>query len=423
MIIESAERQKAAFGAMVDAETLLEQVDVFRIDANRKLDQAHRAKLGQFFTPPPVARLMASMFSERFQTVNILDAGAGVGSLSAALIAEICHWERKPKLITVTAYEIEPLLINHLQTTFDECSSVCGQAGIEFKGEIFQEDFIAAGIAMINGGLVPGKRMRFNCIIMNPPYGKIGIKSKERQLLRLVDIETGNLYTAFLWLSLKLLEHNGEAVAITPRSFCNGPYFRSFRQALFKMMTLRRIHIFDSRKKAFQEDDVLQENVIIHAAKSSDRAAKKVMISTSVGTDDDLITIREVDHDQLVQPDDTDAVIHIVPDEMAHKIGEKMRGFDFSLPDMNLTVSTGRVVDFRAKAFLRDEPTEGTAPLIYPVHFSQGFIKWPSNGFKKPDAIAKIAEARDLLVPTGFYVLVKRFSAKEEERRIVAGSI
>jgi hypothetical protein len=44
------------------------------------------------------------------------------------------------------------------------------------------------------------------------------------------------------------------------------------------------------------------------------------MISTSVGTDDDFITIREVDHDQLVQTDDSDAVVHIVPDEMAHKI-------------------------------------------------------------------------------------------------------
>ena len=319
MTIESADRQKTVFGAIVDAETLLEQVDFFRIDANRKLDQAHRANLGQFFTPPPVARLMASMFSERLQTINILDAWAGVGSLSAALVAEICHWKCKPKLITVTAYEIESLLINHLQTTFNECSSVCEQVGIEFKGEIFQEDFIAAGVAMVNVGLVPGKRRRFNCIIMNPPYGKIGSKSKERQLLRLIDIETGNLYTAFLWPSLKLLELNGEVVAITPRSFCNGPYFRPFRQALSKMMSLRRIHIFDSRKKAFQEDDVLQENVIIHAAKSLDRS-KKVMISTSVGTDDDFITIREVDHDQLVQTDDSDAVVHIVPDEMAHKI-------------------------------------------------------------------------------------------------------
>ena len=57
-------------------------------------------------------------------------------------------------------------------------------------------------------------------------------------------------------------------------------------------------------------------------------------------------------------------------------------------------------------------------PLIHPSHFTQGFIQWPVEGLKKPDAI--IRESPDLLVPSGFYVLVKRFSSKEEEKRIVA---
>ena len=53
-------------------------------------------------------------------------------------------------------------------------------------------------------------------------------------------------------------------MAITPRSFCNGPYFRRFRIDLLNMMGLHRIHVFGSRKKAFGDDDVLQENVIYH---------------------------------------------------------------------------------------------------------------------------------------------------------------
>ena len=420
MTVASAEEQKVLLSSTVKADTLLEHVDFFRIDANRKLDAVHRANLGQFFTPTPVASLMASMFSGRPQTMTILDAGAGVGSLSAALVAEACHWEQKPKSIAITAYEIDPLLIDYLQTTFNECSAVCRQAGIEFRSEIFQEDFIAAGVAMVNGGLTPDKRRRFNCVIMNPPYKKMNSESQERRLLRHIDIETSNLYTAFLWLSLKLLDSEGEIVAITPRSFCNGPYFRPFREALFKSMTLRRIHVFDSRKKAFREDDVLQENVIIHAVKSTDGETRKVIISSSVGPDDELMTVREVDYDQLVQPKDPEAIIHIVTDEMAHKIRERMKGLYFSLKDLNLTVSTGRVVDFRAKNLLRNESTEGTVPLIYPAHFSQGFISWPNPGLKKPDAISKTAEKYDLLAPSGFYVLVKRFSSKEEARRIVA---
>jgi adenine-specific DNA-methyltransferase len=240
-------KQKAIFDAKVDSTEFLERIDFFRTDATRRLDPKHRSEKGQFFTPPLVARLMASMFAERPQNLKILDAGAGVGSLSAALIVDVCSWERKPASIIHVAYEIEPLLVDYLHSTFNGITKLCEHEGITFVEEIFQEDFIAAGVAMINGGLFPENRKRFNCVIMNPPYHKISNNSETRRLLRLVDIETTNFYTAFLWLAIKLLESGGELVAITPRSFCNGPYFRPFREAFFKSMSLRRVHVFESR--------------------------------------------------------------------------------------------------------------------------------------------------------------------------------
>ncbi len=45
------------------AHDVLAQVDQLRPDATAALDQARRADMGQFMTPLPVARLMASMFS------------------------------------------------------------------------------------------------------------------------------------------------------------------------------------------------------------------------------------------------------------------------------------------------------------------------------------------------------------------------
>ena len=47
---------------------------------------------------------------------------------------------------------------------------------------------------------------------------------------------------------------------------------------------------------------------------------------------------------------------------------------------------------------------------------------WPKDS-KKPNAIIHSDASADLLVPSGHYVLVKRFSAKEEQRRVVAGII
>jgi len=67
---------KAVFDVKADSDTLLDHVDFLRIDASRRLDPAHRAEMGQFFTPQPVARLMASMFAKGAKKLTIIDPGA-----------------------------------------------------------------------------------------------------------------------------------------------------------------------------------------------------------------------------------------------------------------------------------------------------------------------------------------------------------
>jgi hypothetical protein len=65
------------------------------------LDKQH--ELGQFLTPNPVAEFMASLFEIHRREVHLLDAGAGAGALSAALVGRLCHEPRKPKRISITA--------------------------------------------------------------------------------------------------------------------------------------------------------------------------------------------------------------------------------------------------------------------------------------------------------------------------------
>jgi adenine-specific DNA-methyltransferase len=402
-----------------DQTTLLETVDFFRLDACRKLDENHRSEMGQFLTPLTLARFMASMFKVQRPSLHLLDAGAGVGSLSAAWIAEVCSWKKRPREVSITAYEIDPVLAEYLKSTLETCHEVCRQVGIKFIGEVLQEDFIEAGGAILKGGLFAPSRKEFNCAILNPPYGKIHSRSEMRWLLRNIGIETSNLYTAFLWVVSQLLDPGGELVAITPRSFCNGPYFKAFRESFLEIMTLRRVHVFESRDHAFQEDQVLQENVILRAVKETKKTAK-VLITSSRGPEDEYITTQKVEYNQLVQPDDPDSFIHIIPDELGRQVVQQIDRFKASLFDLGLSVSTGRVVDFRAKDFLRANPQRNTAPLIYPGHFLDGFVKWPKEKSKKPNALVVAPETDDLLVPAGTYVLVKRFSAKEERRRIVA---
>jgi len=206
-------------------------------------------------------------------------------------------------------------------------------------------------------------------------------------------------------------------VAITPRSFCNGLYFRPFRERLLSSVSLRRIHVFESRTAAFSDDDVLQENVIFHAIKGERQGS--VVVSSSSGPDDDMIATREVPFAKIVRPTDPQKFIHVVPDELGQHVAERFHELTATLADLGVGVSTGKVVDFRAKGFLRVEPGPNTEPLIYPTHFDEGTVRWPKKS-KKPNALVVADETRDLWMPSGTYVLVKRFSSKEERRRVVA---
>jgi len=397
---------------------LIESVDYFRLDASRKLDPERRSDLGQFMTPPATARLMASMFETSKERMSLLDAGAGVGSLTAAFVSEMCARKERPQIIESTSYEIDPVLRDYLADTLQQCQKAAEEANIKFTYELICGDFIDEGVRMLRQKMFEPVKT-FDFAILNPPYKKIGSASTSRLMLREIGVETSNLYAGFLSIVLKLLSEGGEFVAITPRSFCNGPYFKPFRKLLLDTATIKRIHVFESRQVAFKEDDVLQENVIFHGIKTRGGDGN-VIVTSSEGPEDEFVSERIIPYTQLVSSLDPEYFIHIVADELGGSVAKQMKALRKTLPELGVEVSTGRIVDFRATEFLRDAPGVETAPLIYPRNFENGCVKWPKPGGSKPHAIAVLPITDELLVPAGTYVLVKRFSSKEESRRVVA---
>lgn len=398
---------------------LLEQIDFFRLDASSKINEAHRSEYGQFLTPAPVAHLMASLLTCDTPHVVLLDAGAGIGSLFSAVVAMLCRRLNPPKTIHVVSYEREPLFFDYLQNTIQLCQAACRLSNIEFTSTIINADFISHTVDHLTNPLFQSSQPAITCAILNPPYRKIPSNSIERRLLRRAGIETSNLYTGFLALAMKSLQPNGELVAITPRSFCNGSYFKPFRNLFLNTMVLRHIHIFDSRTHVFHDDQVLQENIIFSAAKTN-AIPEHIVITSSGHAEDDMPTFREIPYQQIVHPRDPHMFIHVIPDSVGQKVAATFEQFQTSLEDLGLQVSTGRVVDFRAAPFLRMHPDNETAALIYPSHITANQIIWPSTKNRKPNALVLNQETRELFVPNECYVLVKRFTAKEEHRRVVA---
>ncbi|MFN6464437.1 MAG: BsuBI/PstI family type II restriction endonuclease [Nostoc sp. DedVER02] len=406
--------------AEISSGNLLAQVDLHRAIASLKLRQDKKASMGQFLTPASVAQLMAEMFNWLdLPEISLLDAGAGIGSLLAAFVAKVCQQPQHTSSLRVVAYEIDPFLIGYLHQTLELCNKECQRVDIFFNYEIRETDFIEDAVKLLQVGLLnSANTTEFTHAILNPPYLKINANSKMRELLRSIGLETSNLYTGFMTATAQLLKPRGEFVAITPRSFCNGPYFRDFRKMFLEMMALQKVHLFESRQEAFSDDDVLQETIIIQATKQRQKYSN-VIINTSSGANDDLIMSHSVPYTALVKPDDLEQFIHIIPDNISQQIVQIMELLTCTLKDLGLTVSTGRVVDFRAKEYLKTNLENNTVPLIYPANLSDGYVEYPKIN-KKPQAIMHIEETANLLIQNEHYVLCKRFSSKEEKRRIVA---
>lgn len=381
--------------------TSLAAIDLVRQEARLGLDPARKAALGQFMTPGKVAKFMASLFSEGHGAVRLLDPGAGVGSLTAAFVD---RWGSAE--ISAVAYEIDGGLAEFLG------ESLASLGRSKFKPEIIRRDFIEDAVEAIQFR----RGQPFTHAILNPPYKKIGSESHHRSLLRQVGVETVNLYAGFLALTVALMGEGGEVVAIVPRSFCNGLYYRPFRVWLLERIAVRQIHLFHSRTSAFHEDDVLQENVILKLVRGGQQG--RLTVSTSSDTSFSDVVEHEYSFDDIVHPGDNEKFIH-VPLSPEHGGIHTVPLATCSLKETGLEVSTGPVVDFRLKAFLRKDAESGTVPLLYATHFAEGRLDWPKES-KKPNALVRDKETEKWLYPNGYYTVVRRFSSKEEKRRVVA---
>lgn len=413
MPVESAPARLTA-SPRTERAALLSELERTRLRLSKETSRQRKSSLGQFFTPGSTAAFMAHLFPTAAGECRLLDPGAGIGSLTSAFLARWRAGGFEFESVNVDAIELDTTLHGTLAATIT--GRECEGLSVRISGD----DFVHSAVETIARDLFSGTPPRYTHVILNPPYKKMASDSAHRHALRRVGIETVNLYSAFLALAVELTEHGGQIVAIVPRSFCNGPYYRPFREYLLERVAIRHIHLFDSRSAAFRDDAVLQENVILHLARGGAQGA--VTISTS--TDDSFTDLTTCDHAfaEIVSDADPERIIH-VPTESAYGALSAIPGVRYTLDELGIKVSTGPVVDFRFKEHLRAMPEPGTVPLLYPAHFDRVSVTWPLEGIRKPNAIMHNPTTERWLYPAGYYCVVRRFSSKEEARRIVPGVV
>jgi adenine-specific DNA-methyltransferase len=382
-----------------------------------------RKKKGQFFTPKKIANFMANCIDFDNKQMRILDPGAGTGILIAAICDGIADQNNMSLDISIDAYENDECLIPLLKKTLELCHKNLEEKGHRVSYEFFNSNFILAKNHEINSDASKFiKNQMYDLVISNPPYYKLNVKSLEAQILKNFVFGQPNIYPLFMISAMQLLKDNGKFIFIIPRSFCSGLYYKKIRNWFVENTQIKFIHCFESRLKIF-EDNVTQEIVIIYGVKTKPDK-KNVEISIS---DDKSFKNRFnffAENKIIFEGKSTESFIRIPHSKNDIKIIQEIDSWENSLSNIGLDISTGKVVDFRTKENLVfNLDGKDWVPLLWMHNLRDGIIEWPSNKHSKPQGILYNNATKNQLIPIDNYILLRRFTSKNERRRLHATSL
>lgn len=378
---------------------------------------AERKARGHFGTPAAVADFMAGLADlAGRRAVRVLDPGAGVGLLSAAVCQRALR-NGEPTTLDFELWEDDPAIQPFLRSTMEHCRERLNAAGHRMSYEVRQEDFILASDrrSLFDVGAVRA----FDLAIVNPPYFKLRKDSPHARVMSHVVHGQPNAYAFFMAVAVDLLTTGGDLVAITPRSYFNGPYFRRFRSWLLGQAALRHVHLFESREGVFDAGGVLQESVIASFRKGA--TPREVAITSSLDRGLQATSRHALPYGSVVAGAEAGHIIRVATDAAENDLVRALDGLPHRFDELGYIVSTGPVVAFRAAELLRTERAGDTAPLLGSSNVRPFVTRRSPRSQGRPAHIVVEERSRKLLLPADRYVLLKRFTAKEERRRLVAG--
>lgn len=229
-------------------------------DYSKKISLEHRKKFAQFFTPFPLASLMADWLLGNQRLKTILEPAFGLGVFTRALLS-------KKSDLSIKGFDIDETIHSEAIEIFNDTPSF----------DLLLEDY------MFNDW-----NNKYDGIICNPPYFKFhdyNNKTMLNEIENRLKIKLNgftNLYTLFLLKSIYQLNSNGRLAYIIPSEFLNSDYGKLVKSALIKNKVLRHIVVFDFEKNVF--DDALTTACILLC--SNDKHNQKVKFTTIKKIDD-----------------------------------------------------------------------------------------------------------------------------------------
>lgn len=399
-----------------------EYADRLGVCYTKQVTQKHKKDSGQFFTPTPIAHLMASFCDLTSNRLRILDPGCGTAVLTCALVEYLIEHNPNVEFIDLVAYETDSELISFSQNTLSYLKKWLQLKGVNFEYLLHLHDFILDNAEALQN--TSRNQVKFDIIISNPPYFKLAKDDKKTIAAKELVSGQPNIYSIFMGIASKLLNENGELIFITPRSFASGNYFKAFRELFFNTVQIDKIHLFNSRKDTFNRDSVLQETVIVKAIKSDINPNKQVTVSSSVGIKDIYEpTIKYFSSSELIDLNSKEKILHLPTNDKEESILDLVTSWENNLINYDIHISTGPVVSFRSWDFIQNNYENENvflAPLFWLHNVNKMSLEWPVTSKNRGQFIKIGPGSKSILIPNKNYILLRRFSTKDDKSRLIA---
>ncbi len=228
-----------------------------------------RNKLGQFATPPGLARDIAQAAIALLpitEPIRFLDPAFGTGSFFSSLLRIV----PENRLASAVGYEIDPAYCDGVRRLWKD-------TGLDLR----IEDFTSSEPPQQD-------RDRANLLICNPPYVRhhhLSAADKARLgnlALRVAGVRLSGLsglYCYFLTLAHAWMADGGVGAWLIPSEFMDVNYGRELKQYLLDRVRLVRIHRFDPTDAQFEEADVSSAVVLIQRKTPSPSSSESVEFS------------------------------------------------------------------------------------------------------------------------------------------------
>ncbi|MEZ8733594.1 Eco57I restriction-modification methylase domain-containing protein [Vibrio sp. 10N.239.312.D08] len=362
-----------------------------------KTTKKQSLQLGQVFTPYAMAAQLSSLLPESSIPTDfctLADPGCGTGILSVAMASKVASSEKTPEML-IRGFEKDERLKDSWAQVWDMFEKRCEQS-VDVE---LHNDFTADAEKLLKTGQISGIT-KPRIIQTNPPYKKLDKNSALSKVMTANGIPVPNLYAVFIALSASWLEEGGELLAIIPRSFASGDYFKKFRAWLNSRMSVEHVVLYRSRSNF---KNVLQETILIRLKKTpkQNMNVRLTVMDTPTSTPEfDLVMPAEsiITNDGWWMP----------RSEQDIKLVNKNRNRKDSLESLGVSMSTGKVEMHRLRG-------ERVASVLYATDMdNEGNVTWGEN--RKPREV-NVVERQVLSLPEdGCYVALKRIASNDEKK-------